>query len=181
MKALLPKSIKGKVSLIIGSIAVASGLITGFYTYNEEVKKAKEVSKEKVRLTLAFSKSIRGYVRETLRPKIYELMNEYKCIKEDFILEAQSSSFVTSNIFRSVSREFQGLTLRQVAFKPLNPKNEPTPVEQKIIEYFRKTKAPEYTEIVNINNYRYLVSAFPVKVEASCLMCHGKVEICQKL
>ena len=86
-------------------------------------------------------------MRETLRPKIYEVLNKYRgCIREDFILEAQSSSFVTANIFKRVSEDFQGLKLRQVAFRPLNPMNNPTPIEAKIIDYFRKTKAKEYYE-----------------------------------
>ena len=173
---LLPKSIRGKVSLFIGAIAVISGLGVGFFTYNEEINRAKEFSKEKVRLTLSFSKATRSYVRETLRPRIYELLNKYGCIKEDFILEAQSSSFVTANIFRKVGEDFQGLRLRQVAFRPLNPKNTPTPVEAKIIELFRNAGKSEFTDIVEINGYRYLISAFPVKVRASCLMCHGKRE-----
>ncbi|GAB6065946.1 DUF3365 domain-containing protein [Aquifex pyrophilus] len=174
---LIPKSIRGKVFLFIGGIAVISGLATGFYTYKEEIERAKKSSYEKIRLTLSFSKATRSYVRETLRPKIYELMNKYGgCIREDFILEAQSSSFVTANIFRKVSEDFQGLRLRQVAFRPLNPANSPTPVEASIINYFKKSKAEEYSEIVSINNYRYLVSAFPVKVKASCLHCHGKKE-----
>ncbi len=170
---LVPKSIKGKISLFISVIAVVSGLAIGFYTYREELSLAKKASQEKVKLTMTFAKSTREYVRGTLRPRIYELMNKYDCIREDFILEAQSSSFVTNKIFEQVSREFRGLLLRQVAFRPLNPKNTPTEVETQIINLFRTKNLPEYSDIVEINNYRYLVSAFPVKVKASCLHCHG--------
>ncbi|WP_461829296.1 c-type heme family protein [Aquifex sp.] len=173
---LVPKTIKGKISLFVGTIAVVSGLFIGYYTYNEELSLAKKASQEKVKLTMTFAKATREYVRGTLRPKIYELMNKYDCIKEDFILEAQSSSFVTNKIFEKVSEEFRGLLLRQVAFRPLNPKNSPTEVEEQIINLFRTKNIPEYSDIVEINNYRYLVSAFPVKVKASCLYCHGTRE-----
>lgn len=170
---IVPKSIRGKIFLLIGAIAVASGLGIGFYTYQEELQRAKEYSREKVKLTMTFAKAAREYVRGTLRPKIYELMNKYDCIREDFILEAQSSSFVTNSIFRKVSEDFRGLILRQVAFKPLNPKNAPTHVEERIINLFRAKNLSEYSDIVEINDYRYLVSAFPVKVKSSCLLCHG--------
>ncbi|WP_461831394.1 hypothetical protein [Aquifex sp.] len=40
---LIPKTIRDKVFLFIGGIAVISGLATGFYTYKEEVEKAKKV------------------------------------------------------------------------------------------------------------------------------------------
>ncbi|RUM31664.1 MAG: sensor with HAMP domain protein [Aquifex sp.] len=173
---LIPKSIKGKVFIFVGTVATLSGLAVGIYTYNEEIEKAKTASREKVRLTLSFSKATREYVREVLRPKMYELLGKYTCIKEDFILEAQSSSFVTANIFHEVSGDFQGLRLRQVAFNPLNPQNTPTIIEERIIKLFKEKNLEEYTEIVSINNYRYLISAFPVKVDKSCLRCHGKIK-----
>ncbi len=170
---LIPASIRGKISLLIGAIAVVGGIFIGFYTYVEEIQRAKAYSKEKIKLALSFSKATREYVRGTLRPKIYDLMDKYECIKEDFILEAQSSSFVTSQIFNKVSEDFRGLILRQVAFRPLNPKNTPTGVEEMILNTIRTKGLDEFSDIVEINNYRYLVSAFPVKVKASCLRCHG--------
>ena len=173
---LIPKTVKGKIFLFIGGIAIISGLAIGFYTYWEELSLAKKASKEKAKLTITFAKATREYVRGVLRPRIYELLNKYSCIKEDFILEAQSSSFVTNKIFEKVSENLRGLILRQVAFKPLNPKDNPNQVEAHIIKLFRTKKLPEYFDIVDVNNYRYLVYAYPVKVKASCLHCHGKRE-----
>jgi FOG: HAMP domain len=93
---------------------LVSGLGVGYYTYKQEVDNAKLLAQEKIKTALTFSKASRAYVREVLRPKIDQLLASASgCIKEDFILEAQSFGFFTASIFRVVSEESPDFKLRQ--------------------------------------------------------------------
>jgi HAMP domain-containing protein len=174
---ILPGSIKWKIAIFILLIGIAEGLVVAYMTYKEEVESAIERTRERIQTALAFTKAARGYVRGVLRPRIDELISKYSCIQEDFILEAQSSSFFAGNIFRAVGEEMPDFRLRQVAFSPLNPKNTPNAMEKRIIEYFRKTKAESYEGIETLNNQRFFVKASPVKVKAKCLRCHSTLNV----
>ncbi len=170
---LLPHSIKWKIAIFILIIGIAEGLAVAYMTYKEEVESAVERTRERIQTALAFTKAARGYVRSVLRPRIDQLISRYSCIQEDFILEAQSSSFFAGNIFRAVGEEMPDFRLRQVAFSPLNPKNTPNQMEKKIINYFRQTKSDSYEGIETLNNQRFFIKASAVKVKAKCLRCHG--------
>ncbi|MGB9874002.1 MAG: c-type heme family protein [Hydrogenobacter sp.] len=175
MKLPLPKSIRWKVGLPILVIGIASGLAVGFYSYQNTVDQAKDTTKEKIKTAMTFTKASREYVRSILRPKIDEILAS-GCSKEDFILEAQSSSFFTASIFKKVSEEMSNFALRQVAFNPLNPKDEPNELETKIIVFMRNTGNKEYSDITNYRGERYFVYASAVVPDASCLRCHGQVQ-----
>jgi FOG: HAMP domain len=177
MKSILPKSIRWKVSLPMLFVGLISGLGVGYYTYKQEVDNAKLSAQEKIKTALTFSKASRAYVRDVLRPKIDQLLASASgCIKEDFILEAQSSSFFTASIFRAVSEELPDFRLRQVAFNPINPKNNPDETEAKIIAFLRQSSAKEYSDVLDKGGDRYFFYAYPVVVESGCLKCHYSVE-----
>jgi len=181
MKFILPKSIIWKVSLPMLFVGLVSGLGVGYYTYKQEVDNAKLLAQEKIKIALTFSEASRAYVREVLRPKIEKLLASASgCIKEDFILEAQSFSFFTASIFRTVSEELPDFKLRQVAFNPLNPKNNPDETEAKIIAFLRQSSAKEYSGVLEKAGGRYFFYASAVVVESGCLKCHYSVEAMPK-
>jgi HAMP domain-containing protein len=181
MKSILPKSIRWKVGLPMLFVGLVSGLGVGYYTYKQEVDNAKLLAQEKIKTALTFSKASRAYVREVLRPKIDQLLASASgCIQEDFILEAQSSSFFTASIFRTVSEELPDFRLRQVAFNPLNPKNNPDETEAKIIAFLRQNSAKEYSGVLEKAGDRYFFYASAVVVENRCLKCHYSVEAMPK-
>jgi len=144
---IIPVSIKWKISILILLIGITTGLSVGIYTYIDSIERAKETAKTEIEVTMAFVQASREYVRQTLRPKINELL-QAGCTQDDFILEAQSSSFFTASIFNMVTENLPEMILRQVAFNPLNPKNEPNEVEKKIIAYMRSTNKREFEGIV---------------------------------
>ncbi len=178
-KNLKPNSIKTKVALPIAVVGVLSGVLVGYYTYSMEIDNAIRTSEQQIKTALTFSKASREYVRNTLRPKINELLAS-GCSKEDFILEGQSSSFFTASIFKKVNEELPDFQLRQVAYNPLNPKDEPDETEAKIIAFFRSTSIKEYKGILEKNNKRYFNYALPVIPDTSCLVCHGRIEAMPK-
>lgn len=181
MKKLLPKSIRWKISLPILLFGAIAGLATGIYTYKTEVDKAVYTTEEKVRAAITFSDSSREYVRKTLRPLIFDFLGRAKgCIQEDFILEAQSSSFFTASIFNMVNEKMPDFKLRQVAYNPINPKNNPTPEEAKIINFMKATNQKEYVGVVESNGQRYFLHAFGKVAEAGCMTCHSTREAMPK-
>ncbi len=169
---IFPTSIKWRISLLILLMGIVTGLSVGVYTYMDSIEKARKSAQIEIDVTMAFVKASREYVRKTLRPKINELLNA-GCTRDDFILEAQSSSFFTASIFNMVSEEMPDMILRQVAFNPLNPKNEPNEVEKKIIAYLRSTNKEEFEGIVEHKGERHFVKAFAVIPTQKCLRCHS--------
>ncbi len=181
MKKLLPKSIRWKISLPILLFGAIAGLATGIYTYKTEVDKAVYTTEEKVNAAITFSDSSREYVRKTLRPLIFDFLGRAKgCVQEDFILEAQSSSFFTASIFNMVNEKMPDFKLRQVAYNPINPKNNPTPEEAKIINFMKATNQKEYVGVVESNGQRYFLHAFGKVAEAGCMTCHSTREAMPK-
>ncbi|WP_340695417.1 DUF3365 domain-containing protein [Hydrogenobacter thermophilus] len=175
MKLPLPKSIRWKVGLPVILFGTALGIGVGYYSYQSTVDTAKETAKEKIKTAMTFTKASRDYVRSVLRPKIDELLAS-GCSKEDFLLEGQSSSFFTASIFKRVSEDLPNFTLRQVAFNPLNLKDEPNELEAKIIAFMRNSSNREYSNIVNYKGERYFVYASAVVPDGSCLRCHGQIQ-----
>ncbi|MEZ0360987.1 MAG: DUF3365 domain-containing protein [Hydrogenobacter sp.] len=175
MKLPLPKSIRWKVGLPVILFGTALGIGVGYYSYQSTVDTAKETAKEKIKTAMTFTKASRDYVRSVLRPKIDELLAS-GCSKEDFLLEGQSSSFFTASIFKRVSEDLPNFTLRQVAFNPLNLKDEPNELEAKIIAFMRNSSNREYSDIVNYKGERYFVYASAVVPDGSCLRCHGQIQ-----
>lgn len=174
MKYILPRSIKWKVSLPILIFGAVAGLGTGFYTYKTEIDTAVYTTEEKVSAAITFSDSARDYVRKTLRPMLFDFLARAKgCVQEDFILEGQSSSFFTASIFNLVNEKMPDFKLRQVAYNPINPKNEPTPEEAKIINFMKATKRKEYEGIVEYKGTKHYVHAFGKVAEAGCMQCHS--------
>ncbi len=181
MKRLLPKSIRWKISLPVLIFGIIAGLGTGYYTYHTEVQTAIKTTEEKVDTAINFSESSREYVRKTLRPIISDFLARAKgCVQEDFILEAQSSSFFTASIFNMVNEKMPDFKLRQVAYNPINPKNNPTPEEAKIINFMRASNTKEYSGVIESNGQRYFVSAFGKVAEAGCMQCHSTREAMPK-
>lgn len=170
-----PKSIRWKVAIPIVFIDLVSGLSLGLYSYYSEINQAKRNVEDQIRVAMAFTKASREYVRGILRPKIGELLAS-GCGGVDFVLEAQSSSFFTASIFKDVSERLGSFKLRQVAFNPLNPKDEPSEMEAKVINFLKATNSKEYTGIVEDTTGKQFVYASAVIPDAGCLACHGKRE-----
>lgn len=178
---LIPKSIRWKINIPILLFGFLAGLGTGIYTYKTQVDQALQTTEEKVKVVIAFSDSSREYVRKTLRPLIFDLLGRAKgCVQEDFILEAQSSSFFTSSIFGPFNEKMPNFQLRQVAYNPINPKNEPKPEEAKIIDFMRATKAKEYSGVIETRGQKFFVHAFGKIAEAGCMQCHSTREAMPK-
>lgn len=168
------KSIRWKVSLPILLVGAVAGAATGYYTFKAEINSAIKKTEGQIETAITFSDSSREYVRKTLRPLIFDFLSRAKdCVQEDFILEAQSSSFFTAQIFNNVNEKLPYMKLRQVGYNPINPKNLPSSEEEKIIDFMRASNKKEYVGIMDYKGSKYFVHAYGKIAEKGCLKCHS--------
>ena len=120
-------------------------------------------------MALQFDLSIRDYVRDKIRPVMYEYAGE-----EEFIPETMSTSFVARSIFEDITEHFPGFILKFSSDNPRNPRNQAGPEELKIIEYFNKhPKETTWQGNIPIGNKLYYANFKARRMEESCLRCHG--------
>ncbi len=169
------KSIRTEITVVIVITGILIGVGVGLFIYRVTINKAVDSARSRIETAMAFVRASRSYVRKTLRPKIYELLSA-GCTNQDFILEAQSSSFFTASIFGMVNREIPDMELRQVAINPLNPRDVPNETEMWVIAYLKSKNLKEYEGITLHRGKEYFIKAFAVIPRKGCLRCHGKVE-----
>ncbi len=124
---------------------------------------------KKTELVMASVESTRSYIREILRPRMYEVLEN-----DRFIIEAMSTSFATRVIMDRFKEKVPAFTYRRVAIDARNPDFEANELEKKMIDYFRNNPLEEeWFGTVRINDERYFMRFKPVIFTLSCLHCHG--------
>nr|CRH08001.1 Protein of unknown function. putative Histidine kinase [Candidatus Magnetococcus massalia] len=163
-------SLKARFLLMM---TMATGLVlVGMELYLDHFlsQRMREQVQNEARVILEFATASRAYVREELRPALDEKL-------DDFLLEAESSTFVTTHIFRQFNNSGLGYQYRQPSLNPLNRENLPTPFEREIIKRFQRNQALKtISETVTIEDESHYVSARPVVITVACLQCHGEPE-----
>jgi signal transduction histidine kinase len=126
-------------------------------------------TEHKASLVLSQVEAVQAYVREVLRPSMYELLPP-----DAFILEAMSTSFVTRKVMSDFNVQGDQFRYRRVAVGARNPDYEADPFERGVMERFAAD--PQLTrleEITDRGGEEVFVAARPVRFEPSCLRCHG--------
>ncbi|MCP3891220.1 MAG: DUF3365 domain-containing protein [Desulfobulbaceae bacterium] len=143
---------------------VLSGI---FYSYMKKV--VIEDALEKSELILQEVEAIRGYIKDELRPKMYELHGQ-----QDFILEAMSTTYVSMRIMRRFQETMEGYSYRRVSGNPHNPENISNSWEDDKFEYFEGNRQRQLWQgQVSSNGIASFVSVIPDYMEKECLFCHG--------
>jgi len=126
-------------------------------------------TEHKASLVLSQAEAVQTYVRQVLRPSMYELLPS-----DGFLLEAMSSSYVTRRIMSDLNVQDDQMRYRRVAVGARNPDYEADAFEQGLLARFARD--PELTRIEEIaerGGEEVFVAARPVRLDASCLHCHG--------
>lgn len=151
------------MSLTMATLLLLAALLLG---HLEKLQMEKQINQQ-TELISSFARAARDYVTKELRPALDSRTHE-------FILQGQSSSYVTNKIFSLFNKTFPEYSFRQPALHPLNPKNQASPFEADIIQRFQNDPS-----LATLSGFRknddqvsYYV-AHPVLVEKSCLTCHG--------
>lgn len=161
------KFLIGLAAILLCFCFMAANLI---YMYQKN--SLKEEAFHKAELVMAAVNASRKYVREVLRPKMYETLGT-----DAFIIEAMSTSFVTRQIMEYFNEQAPEFLYRRVAINARNPDFEANGLEREMIRYFQEhPEAESWRDITKIGDVRYFVHFQPVRFHTACLHCHGQPE-----
>lgn len=125
---------------------------------------------QKATLIMTAMDATRGYVRQVLRPRMYDILDD-----DDFILEAMSSSYISRAIMDLVHQQIEDFSYRRVSINARNPDYEANKLEQEMIGYFAENQhIDEWHKIIdNEAGERVFMRFQPVVFQDSCMHCHG--------
>jgi predicted Ser/Thr protein kinase len=116
--------------------------------------------------------AIRSYVKEELRPKMYELHG-----KDTFIIEAMSTTYISTTIMARFAETMPNYIYRRASLNPHNPGNLADPFEEEMFDWFEEDSTRLFWQgIVKKNGDSFFVSMVPDYFTAACIRCHGKAE-----
>lgn len=114
--------------------------------------------------------AMQTYVRETLRPIMYDTLPV-----DSFVLEAMSTSYVTRKVMSDLNASKDKFTYRRVALDPRNPEYGANQMERGFIDGFQKNPEETRTQrFFNDKGQEFFIMARAVIFDDSCLACHGK-------
>ncbi len=162
-------NLKLRFQVGLGIILFCFCLFTTTIIYHFQKNLLEEETYRQTELVMASLESTRGYIREVLRPRMYDELGEDK-----FIIEAMSTSYITRVIMDRFKDTLPTLRYRRTAIGARNPTYEANLQEQKMIDYFRKhPEKQEWHGVERFNSERYFTLYRPVVFNSSCLHCHG--------
>lgn len=169
MSMLRPQTLQTKFLLGLAAIMLALGLFfsAGLYFHLSSLLKT-EVS-DKANLVLAQVDAVQRYVRETLRPKMYDVLPEGQ-----FMIEAMSTSYISRAMMDQLNLSRSEYHYRRVAENARNPQFQVNAFERELLDWFRSNPDKELWEgYRKIDDLEYFVMARPVRFNLSCMPCHG--------
>ncbi|MFO7687499.1 MAG: DUF3365 domain-containing protein, partial [Desulfobacterales bacterium] len=126
----------------------------------------------KARLIFDNLLAVQTYVRETLRPMMYDILPPGA-----FVIETMSNSYITRKIMSDLNMARDQFTYRRVALDPRNPQYAPTEMEREIIAYFQQhPQTQTLSRFERLGGEECYIAARPVVFLKSCLDCHGRPE-----
>jgi two-component system NtrC family sensor kinase len=165
--SLQTKFLLGLAAILIFFSALASTTI-----YYFQKKSLEDEAYQKTELVMTAMAANRSYVREVLRPKMYDKLGQ-----DVFLLEAMSSSYISRNVMERFNEDLYDFIYRRVAKNSRNPNYEADEREVEMIQYFAENPAiEEWQGIIEKEDHRYFMRYRPVYSEPSCSHCHGNPE-----
>lgn len=144
-------------------------LAGAFFIYFHERRQLKDEAYAKSELVMAAVEASRAYVREELRPVMFELMGD-----EHFIREAMSTSYVGRAVMDRFAPALPDVEYRRTSINARNPKYEAREAELEMIAYFRQNPdVQDWQGIVDVHGQPEYRRFKPVVFEQECLRCHG--------
>jgi HAMP domain-containing protein len=124
-------------------------------------------------LVLHEVEAIRAYVKEVLRPKMYDLHN-----RDTFVIEAMSTTYISLNIMHRFSAQMPGFDYRRVSLNPHNPANRADLFEEEMFDWFEADAERRFWQgTVNRDDGTFLISMVPDYFEESCMRCHSDPQL----
>ncbi len=160
-------SIKIKFILAVLSCIIIVMLGAAWNLNNLQAQVLEREARNRSEMVLNFTHANRNYVKKQLRPVVEK-------ITDKMIFEAMSSTFATRNVIEIFNEQMPEYIYKQATTNPLNPLDKTNTFEQELIDHFKENeKLEELTGYTKIGDEERFYLARPIKVEASCLDCHG--------
>ncbi|WP_243547294.1 c-type heme family protein [Pseudodesulfovibrio tunisiensis] len=165
-----PLSLQTKFLLGLGAIVLTLGIFfaAGMSFHLNSLLRSQV--QDKAHLVLGQVDAVQRYVRETLRPKMFETIPD-----DEFIIEAMSSSFISRQVMDRLKMTEADYLYRRVAVNSRNPDYEVNAMEKGILDLFRANPAMDmWAGYRKVDGNEYFLSARPVRFHAKCMHCHGE-------
>lgn len=160
-------SIKIKFILAVLSCIIIVMLGAAWNLNNLQAQVLETEARNRSEMVLNFTHANRNYVKKQLRPVVEK-------ITDKMIFEAMSSTFATRNVIEIFNEQMPEYIYKQATTNPLNPLDKTNTFEQELIDRFKANhRLEELTGYTKVDNEERFYLARPIKVEASCLDCHG--------
>ena len=166
------KSIGTKFSLaVVGLALVFSGVIL-YRAWATARAHTEELTSQQAALALEFDLAIRQYAAEALRPAMEKYVG-----KDEFVIEAMSTSFISRSVFDKVQKHFPDYIVKFSSDNPRNPANLAGPREMELLQYFRDNpQERRWVGKLTMNGIEYIAHLSAMHIDQSCLRCHGEPE-----
>ncbi len=161
--------LQAKFLVGLAAIFLCFCVLATFLVYMHEKKALATEVFQKTELIMAAVESNRSYVRDILRPRMYEVFGE-----ETFVLEAMSTSYISRVVMDIFQEEHSTFDYRRVAINARNPEFEANEMEREKIKYFSEhPDASDWQGIVKSAGEHVYMRYRPIRLTNSCLRCHG--------
>ncbi|MEN6493409.1 MAG: DUF3365 domain-containing protein [Thermoguttaceae bacterium] len=165
-------SIRTKFFLIVGLFTLTFSGTVLYRIWSSTRTEMEALLAREGELALEFDLAIRQYVRERIRPSLESQMG-----RDEFVLEAMSSSFIARNVFDTVRKKFPDHIIKFSSDTPRNPTNLAGPEELRMIQFFRdNTTLDRWQGKLTLDGKEYWAHISPMRMEESCRRCHGRPE-----
>jgi len=166
------RNIGTRFSLVVGVFALAFSGVVFYRTWSSAIQHTEELTSTQAQLALEFDLAIREYAGEVIRPEMEKRMAE-----DEFVVETMSTSYIARHIVEKVRRKFPDYLLKFPSDNPRNPVNKAGPEEEEILRYFRENPDEDrWVGKLAANDHEYVAHVSAMRVEKSCLRCHGRAE-----
>ncbi len=161
--------LQGRFLLGLAFILFAANLLASGFIYHWGKQNIEEEALKRSELVMAALDSIRDYVSEELRPRMYEVLGS-----DSFVLEAMSTSYVSRAVMDRLRQKVPELYYRRVSSYPINQAYYPNELEETLLAYFQQNPAiKDWQGIVPVNGTQFYMRFEPVSYDKKCMRCHG--------
>ncbi|MFP4670945.1 MAG: DUF3365 domain-containing protein [Desulfohalobiaceae bacterium] len=146
--------------------------MSAYLIYELEKRQLQEQAYSKTELVMAAVESSRAYIREDLRPRMYEEFGQ-----DFFMLQAMSTSYVSRAVMENFNQVLPEYEYRRVAENARNPDSEANELEISMLERFQEDPEQQsWQGMLQVQGQEQFMRFKPVYFRESCMSCHGEPE-----
>lgn len=162
-------SLRAKFLLGIGIILLWFCSLSALLVYLQEKYLLEDTAHAKSQIVLATVEATQGYVKDVLRPRMYEILG-----RDAFVIEAMSTSFIGRAVMERFNTTMPEYQYRRVAVNARNPASEANSMDVQLLDHFAlHSEADSWQGIVKTSGESFFMRYRPIYFDDSCMHCHG--------